>query len=231
MSELLSKSDYISLNVPYMPATHHLLGEEELKLLKPNCHIVNFARGELVNSEALRRMYDGGNFHGKYISDFADPHLHGHPKLIMLPHLGASTAEAEDNSASMAAKTVQSFLTSGVVENSVNFPTAKLNWLDKAARLCISHHNTPGMLGRISTYLGQQEINIAQQLNMSRDQVAYTVVDIETSPAHPDTIQQGLGQIPGVMSSRFIGNPFQDEFGQPGKFYRIYTNNYRSVDC
>lgn len=223
LRELCKATDYISLHVPFMPATQHMLGEEEFKVMKSNVNIINFSRGELVDSAALRRHFDNGNISGKYVSDFADEHMQDHPRMIILPHLGASTAEAEDNSAMMAADTIKDFLETGAIRHSVNFPTANLAPHDKAARLCIVNEDKPGVLGKITTYLGSESINIAQQLNMSRAGIAYTVVDMENYPESPDRLQDNLGDIEGVLSSRFIGAPFQDDIGQPGSYYRVYS--------
>jgi D-3-phosphoglycerate dehydrogenase len=222
LDDLVSISDFITLHVPYMPSTHHMLGKPQLARLKKTAHLVNFARGELVDSEELRNLYDRGHT-GKYVTDFADEFMHGHPKTIMLPHLGASTEEAEENSAAMAAKTVKDFLLTGAIRHSVNFPTCSLAQHRDAARLCIVNQNEPGVLGRILSFLGQHNINITQQINMSRGNIAYTVVDIENFPRDPTQLQEELGHVEGIISSRFIGKPFLDELGMPGTFFRQYT--------
>lgn len=223
LEEVMRKSDFISLHVPYMKETHHLIGEGALAVMKPNGHLINFSRGELVDSESLRAKYDAGELSGKYVSDFADEHMQGHPRMIMLPHLGASTAEAEENSAAMASDTIQDFLTTGAIRNSVNFPTASLPQNERSARFCIVNKNTPGVLGNITTLLGEHKINIASQLNVSRGDIAYTVVDMEDFPENPKDLQRELGQIAGVVSSRFIGKPFEDDMGNPGTFYNVYV--------
>ena len=123
-------------------------------------------------------MYDAGSLTGKYISDFSDPDLMGHPRHLVLPHLGASTGEAEENSAAMAAETIKSFLETGSIRHSVNFPSVSLPYATDAgaeARLCIVNDNKPGVLGAITTFLGSQNINIVQQINSSRGDIAYTV--------------------------------------------------------
>lgn len=220
--------DYLSLHVPYMPATHHLLNQDLLRLMKPSCHILNFSRGELVNGEALAQLYKHGDFHGKYVCDFADESLavlNGTGKFLTIPHLGASTAEAEEVSAAMAAKQVKNFLETGTIENSVNFPTTKVpapeysspDGSDKFVRLCIVNSNKPGVLGSISTYLGECDVNIQQQFNSARETIGYTVIDADTmAEEKAETIQLGLKSIDGVLSSRFIGDPYKGGYGTPG---------------
>ena len=116
-------SDYITIHVPYIKgATHHLINATNLKIAKPGVHLLNFSRDEIIDGEAVLDMYKRGSLTGKYVSDFSNPHLTGHPRHLVLPHLGASTEEAEDNSAAMAAETIQEFLETGSIRNSVNFP-------------------------------------------------------------------------------------------------------------
>eukprot|EP00239_Pterosperma_sp_CCMP1384_P000653 CAMPEP_0197847014 /NCGR_PEP_ID=MMETSP1438-20131217/4985_1 /TAXON_ID=1461541 /ORGANISM="Pterosperma sp., Strain CCMP1384" /LENGTH=530 /DNA_ID=CAMNT_0043458819 /DNA_START=104 /DNA_END=1696 /DNA_ORIENTATION=+ len=228
LEELMSKSDYISLHVPYIKdATHHLINAEMLSICKPNLHILNFARGEIVDGAALKQFYDSGKLTGKYISDFADVDLMKENRQIVLPHLGASTGEAEENSAAMAADTIQAFLETGTIRNSVNFPAVDLAPLPKAqmARLCIVNNNAPGVLGQITTFLGNKSINISQQLNVSRGNIAYTVIDMDKRPQNPGELQDELvSACEGIISSRFIGDPFDDEFGQPGTFFKVTWN-------
>jgi D-3-phosphoglycerate dehydrogenase len=137
-------SDYITVHTPYIKgATHHLLNATNLKLCKPGVHLMNFARGEIIDGEAVLDMYKRGSLTGKYVSDFADPYLSGHPRHLVLPHLGASTEEAEDNSAAMAADTIKEFLETGSIRNSVNFPQTVLDRKPDhvGGRLCIVNKN------------------------------------------------------------------------------------------
>lgn len=232
LSDLLKGSDYISVHVPYIPGvTHHLLNAETLRLCKPGVHLLNFARGEIVDGEVLKGLYDSGAMTGKYISDFSDPFLMGHPRHLVLPHLGASTAEAEENSAAMAAETIKSFLESGSIRHSVNFPAVKLPMVNGAieARLCIVNKNLPGVLGNITTFLGDNNINIAQQINSSRGDIAYTVIDMSEVPSDPETLQADLAaKCEGIISSRFLSDPFNTHLGKPGTFFNVTwdeTNN------
>eukprot|EP00472_Partenskyella_glossopodia_P012423 CAMPEP_0197531078 /NCGR_PEP_ID=MMETSP1318-20131121/33966_1 /TAXON_ID=552666 /ORGANISM="Partenskyella glossopodia, Strain RCC365" /LENGTH=463 /DNA_ID=CAMNT_0043087163 /DNA_START=146 /DNA_END=1537 /DNA_ORIENTATION=+ len=223
LEDLFSRSDYISLHVPYIKEhTHHLIDEKALQVMKPKCSILNFARGEIVDGNALRAAYESGNFNGRYISDFADKDLMGHPNHIVMPHLGASTAEAEENSAAMAAEQIIDFLETGSIKNSVNFPNCSLTPKDnKSSRLCIVNENHPGVLGSITTFLGEKGINITQQINHSRDNLAYTVVDMDGQPDDPSQLQEELAKVEGIMSSRFIGVPFSNELGRPGTYYHV----------
>jgi len=207
LMELLEESDYISLHVPYSKSTHHLLGRAELKALKPEAHIVNFARGELIDTSALRAMMDAGERKGRYVCDFPDEHIQGHKLVTTMPHLGASTEEAEENAAGMAAKQIIDFIETGAIVNSVNFPKTVLDRPPHAgARLCIVNRNVPGMLGLITSTVGNAGLNIVQQINTSRDEIAYNVVDLGVMPSAEAAkkLQDDLKKIDGVISSRLI---------------------------
>mmetsp|Transcript_30792 Transcript_30792/g.42649 ORF Transcript_30792/g.42649 Transcript_30792/m.42649 type:complete len:533 (-) Transcript_30792:106-1704(-) len=230
LDALLKVSDYITIHSPYIPGvTHHMLNAATLKTCKPNVHILNFARGEIVDGASVKAMYDAGSLTGKYISDFSDPDLMGHPRHIVLPHLGASTGEAEENSAAMAADTIMSFLETGSIKNSVNFPTVNLKRSTDAgiaARLCIVNKNEAGVLGDITSFLGDQNINIAQQINVSRGDIAYTVIDMDSVPTNPDQTQLELQEAcPQVISSRWIADPFHTELGKPGTYFQVSWDN------
>lgn len=225
LSEVFKASDYLTLHVPYIPGvTHHLINEAALKQMKSGVCLMNFARGEIVDGKALRAAYDSGEKTGKYMSDFSDPDLMGHPLHMVLPHLGASTEEAEENSAAMAAETIKSFLETGSIRHSVNFPNVNLPYtknLGVAARLCIVNKNEPGVLGAIASFLGDRNINILQQLNSSRGDVAYTVIDMQAEPKDPAKLQTDLSEIGGIISSRFVSDPFMNELGKPGTFFQV----------
>ena len=207
LGDAFAAADYVSVNMPYIKGvTHHAIDAEVLGRMKHTCHMLNFSRAEIVDGAALRRVYDAGH-QGKYICDFADEFMQDHSKFICIPHLGASTAEAEDNCAFMAADQIIKFLERGHVVNSVNFPTAVL---DAAAadhtRLVIINKNVPGVLGMITTLLGDMGVNIAQQLNTSRDDIAYNVIDMQNFPKDEaaDKLQLALGQLDSVISTRLI---------------------------
>jgi D-3-phosphoglycerate dehydrogenase len=146
---------------------------------------------------------------GKYVADFADEALFGHPKVIQIPHLGASTAEAESNSASMAADEVMDFIQTGTIVNSVNFPTVRLPRTAAAkSRLCVVNKNVPGMLGLITSTVGSAGFNIVQQINASRGEIAYNVLDLEEIPKPElvNKVQEDIAKLDGVISSRLIGS-------------------------
>ena len=201
LDDLFAESDYITVHVPYIKGvTHHLINAEALSKCKPNVHLLNFARGEIIDGAAVKNGYDAGSLTGKYISDFSDPDLMGHPQHIVLPHLGASTEEAEENSASMAAKTMMEFLETGTIRNSVNFPTTILapQKNSSGARLCIVNKNEPGALGEITTFLGSKGLNISQQINTSRGDIAYTVIDFTNQPDDAEKLQAELAEERGL---------------------------------
>ena len=180
LEEAFAAADYVTINMPYIKGvTHHAINAEVLSKMKPGTHILNMARGEIVDGEALIRMYDNGH-KGKYICDFADEFMQNHPSFICIPHLGASTAEAEDNCAEMAAEQIINFLETGSIKNSVNFPATDLpRQGSDTSRLCIINENKPGVLANITSIISGKGYNIAQQLNTSRDTIAYNVIDLD----------------------------------------------------
>ena len=222
LEEAFAAADYVTINMPYIKdATHGIINESVLSKMKPNCHILNMARGEIVDGEALKKYWDAGSA-GKYVSDFSDPFLNGHPRHIVLPHLGASTAEAEENSAAMAADTIMNFLETGAIVNSVNFPTTIPGNREGHARLCVVHENNPGVLGQLTTQLGDKGLNITSQINNSRGDIAYTVIDISENPEDPDALQAEIANsIPEVISMRFLSEVFGNKMGTPGTFFYV----------
>jgi len=221
LGDAFSKADYVSINMPYIKGvTHHVINAEVLDQMKQNCHLMNFSRAEIVDGGALRRLYDHKGHAGRYICDFADEHLQDNPKFMCIPHLGASTEEAEDNCAKMAADQIIAFLERGHVVNSVNFPTAILERQDDTAtRLVIINQNVPGVLGQVTTLLGDMGVNISQQLNTSRDKIAYNVIDMQNFPQGPDAdkLQLALGGLEAVISTRLIYTGSASE--GPSSFY------------
>ena len=207
LEELVTSVDYLTLHVPYMKETHHLIDHTLLRLMKPECHLINFARGELVDTLEIKTMCEEGKRTGMYVADFADEHIWDSDRSIILPHLGASTEEAESNSAQMAANQVMDFIETGSIRNSVNFPTMELpKPRDGEARLCIVNRNVPGMLGLITTTLGSMGLNISQHINNSKGVLAYNAVDLERMPETPVVleVQKRIAELDGVISSRVI---------------------------
>jgi D-3-phosphoglycerate dehydrogenase len=206
LEDAFAHADYVTINMPYIKGvTHHAINASVLSAMKPGCNILNMARAEIVDGEALLKMYEQGH-KGKYVCDFADEKMQNHPNFICIPHLGASTAEAEDNCAEMAADQIIKFLETGTIKNSVNFPAANLEkQAGDSTRLCIINENVPGILGQITSLLGAKGVNIAQQLNTSRDSIAYNVIDLDSfAEDEGPSLQEAILSIEGVLSTRII---------------------------
>lgn len=180
LPSLCTRSDYVSLHVPLLPETEGLISGEALRSFRPGGALLNFAREPVVERTALLAALDEGRL-GSYVADFPVPGLVGHPKVRFTPHLGASTKEAEENCAVMAANQLIAFLETGNISNSVNFPAVSLE-PSGGHRLAITNRNVAGMLGQMTTVLAKHDINIIDMLNKSRDEVAYNLLDIEAAP-------------------------------------------------
>ena len=185
LNTLIGTSDFISLHLPVLDSTRNLIDTSMFATMKKNTCLLNFSRDEIVDSSALLEALDSGNLR-KYICDFPRPELTTRADVICMPHLGASTAEAEENCAIMAANQLRDFLENGNIKNSVNFPNLHLDRdssAEKGSRLAISNKNVPKMLGQILSVLADQNINVIDMLNKSRDEVAYNLIDLETTPS------------------------------------------------
>ena len=200
LDELFSKADFLTVHVPLLDATRALVNEARIKLMPANAVILNFARGEIVDEAAVAAALASGKLTA-YISDFPSRALIGNPKVISLPHLGASTYEAESNCAVMVADNLRAYLEHGVIRYSVNFPEADLP-RTTPHRITIANANVPNMVGQISTCLGDAGLNIADLLNKSRGEVAYTIVDLD-GPVKEETLARIRG-IDGVLSVRCL---------------------------
>ncbi len=202
LDDLFARSDMVTVHVPLLDATRGLVNAARLKLLKQGGVILNFARGGIVDEAAMIDALDAGRA-SAYICDFPTARLKDHARVIALPHLGASTGEAEENCAVIAAETLRDFLENGSIRNSVNFPEAVLPRTASATRLSIANENVPNMVGQISTALAAHQLNIADLLNKSRGNLAYTLIDVDgTIPAA--AIAQ-IREISGVLATRVIG--------------------------
>ena len=185
LNTLIGTSDFISLHLPVLDSTRNLIDTSMFANMKKNTCLLNFSRDEIVDSSALLEALDSGNLR-KYICDFPRPELTTRADVICMPHLGASTAEAEENCAIMAANQLRDFLENGNIKNSVNFPNLHLDRdgsAEKGSRLAISNKNVPKMLGQILSVLADQNINVIDMLNKSRDEVAYNLIDLEATPS------------------------------------------------
>jgi D-3-phosphoglycerate dehydrogenase len=200
VDELLRVADFITFHVPLMDATRNLINAERLKHMKDGVVIVNFAREGIVDDAAVSAAIKAGKVYG-YVCDFPSNLLKNHERVIALPHLGASTAEAEDNCAIMVAEQVKDFLENGNIRNSVNFPEVVVP-RESVHRLIAANTNVPNMLGQISETLGGAGLNIHDMVNRSRGDYAYTVVDLD-SPV-TDVVRQKIAAIPGVLMTRVV---------------------------
>ena len=201
VDDLVSKSQFISVHVPLLDATRKLINAERIRLMKKPGVVLNFARAEIVDENAVLAALGEGALHA-YACDFPSQKLQGQRKVITTPHLGASTGEAEDNCAIMVADQLREFLETGNVRNSVNFPEAVMPLPPGKQRLAVVNANVPNMVGQITTTLAQHHINIADLLNKSRGDLAYTLVDVDQ--AVPAALAADIGRIKGVLSTRVI---------------------------
>jgi D-3-phosphoglycerate dehydrogenase len=203
LDRLFKKSNAVTVHVPLVEATRHLVNRDRLALMPPNSVLINFARGGVVDNEAALAALDSGQLHA-YVCDFPTPELIAHPKVVAMPHLGASTKEAEENCAIMVAENIKDYLENGNVQNSVNFPEAVMPRAD-AYRITIANENVPNMVGQISTCLARAGLNIEDLLNKSLGDLAYTIVDLD-GPVPDETIG-ALRRIEGVLALRNLGKP------------------------
>ncbi len=202
IDDLLSRSDFVTFHVPLTNETKHMINAERLKILKQGSVLLNFSREGILDDEAVVAALDEGHLYA-YCCDFPNNLLKDHPRVVTLPHLGASTAEAEDNCAVMVADQVRDYLEDGNVANSVNFPEINLP-RNGGYRMAIVNSNVPNMVGQISTDLAAAKLNILDMLNRSRGDVAVTLIDID-KPCPQDTVAQLRG-IAGVLSVRCLGH-------------------------
>lgn len=200
VEEVLSQCDFITFHVPLIESTKDLINADRLATMKDNVVIINFARQGIVNDEAVLAALETGKVYS-YVCDFPSNDLIAHPRVIALPHLGASTSEAEDNCAIMVADQLQAFLEHGVIRNSVNFPEISLERSGQS-RIVIVNENRPDMLGQISTELAQAGMNITHMRNESKGDLACTLVDVDQK-AENDCCSQ-LAAIDGVLKVRIV---------------------------
>ena len=197
---LLAQSDYITLHVPLMDQTKGMLNRDKFALMKKGVRIVNLARGGLVKNADLLEAMKAGTV-GCYVTDFPDDDLLDVPNVIPIPHLGASTPEAEDNCAVMAVEQVRDFLENGNVKNAVNFPACALPVMGRN-RIVVANANVPNMVGQITTVLAADKINIADMMNKSAGELAYNIIDIDGNVAEAQV--EKLRKIEGVITARLI---------------------------
>jgi len=200
IDELVSKVDFITFHVPLVDATKHMINAERLKTMRDGVVILNFARNGIIDDQAVSEAIKAGKVYA-YVCDFPSNLLKNHERVITLPHLGASTTEAEDNCAIMVAEQVKDYLENGNIRNSVNFPEVHMARTE-GYRMSIVNSNVPNMLGQISTALAGAGLNIIDMLNKSRGDVAYTLVDVDKQP--DDAVIATVKAINGVLAVRSI---------------------------
>ena len=204
IEDVFKESDYVSLHVPANDKTKGLINSELLKTAKNGLRLINFARDEIVNSKDIIESLDKSIL-SKYITDFADLDLISRAKtsndVIILPHIGASTSQAEENCSVMAAEQLDDFLNNGNIKNSVNFPEL-IEPRPSEFRITLSNKNHPGMIGKITTVLADNKLNIIDMVNKSRGDIAYNVIDIETKPSEKVLVE--LSALDDVISVREV---------------------------
>ncbi|MBR3667408.1 MAG: 3-phosphoglycerate dehydrogenase [Ruminococcus sp.] len=199
INEIYANSDYITIHMPYTPQTKNTIDAEQIAMMKDGVRLINLARGELINSEAVVKAIADGKV-AKYVTDFADDVVLGVDNVIVLPHLGASTPESEDNCAVMAAEELIEYLENGNIKNSVNLPNASMNAV--GTKICIIHKNVPTTIASITTAVGNEGLNIENMVNASKKDFAYTMLDIIGDV--PPTVEGKINAVDGVIRVRII---------------------------
>lgn len=201
VDDLVSRSNFITFHVPLNDTTANMINAERLALMQPDGVLLNFARNGIIDDEAVVKSLDEGHLYA-YICDFPSNLLKNHPRVVTLPHLGASTREAEENCAVMVVDEVRDWLENGNVNNSVNFPEIHLP-RGEGYRLAVVNANVPNMLGQVSSLLADAGLNITDMLNKSRDNIAVTLIDVDAAPEPP--VAEAIASIEGVLSVRCLG--------------------------
>jgi D-3-phosphoglycerate dehydrogenase len=200
MDALLRESDFVTLHVPALEATHHLINSSTLLRFKPGAKLLNFAREAVVDVDAVVAALDEGRL-GGYITDFPMPALLGRDDCLLFPHLGASTAEAEENCSVMAADQLMDFLENGNIVNSVNFPRTRMS-RNGGYRFTFANENVPRVLGHVLSVLADRDINVLDMVNKSRNEMAYNIIDVET--ALTDDVIEAIAAVEGVKRLRVL---------------------------
>jgi D-3-phosphoglycerate dehydrogenase / 2-oxoglutarate reductase len=204
IEELFESADYITVHTPLTDDTRGMFNQATFSIMKPGVHILNFSRGELVNETDIEAALECGIV-GKYITDFPNENVLKMKNTVSIPHLGASTKESEENCAIMAGRQIRDFLQTGNIKNSVNFPNACLPYTGKQ-RVAAFHRNVPGMVGKITSAISSYDLNIADMVNRSRGEYAYTMIDIDknvTSENIPG-LEEKINRIEGIVTARII---------------------------
>lgn len=202
LQSLLSRSDFISLHVPAIEATKHLINDESLKSVKEGAVLLNFARDAIVEPEAIVRSLEAKRLR-QYVCDFPEPCLLSRDDVYAMPHIGASTLEAEDNCAVMAAEQLKGYLEHGNIRNSVNFPEVSMERTGElGSRLTFCNENVSGVLGHVLSVLADHDINVIDMVNKSRGEIAYNIIDLEQAPT--EAVVQAVSSVEHVVSVRVV---------------------------
>jgi D-3-phosphoglycerate dehydrogenase len=200
LEQLLAAADYVTLHVPAIPETKHLINSKSLGLMKKTAKILNFAREEIVSADDMLAALNAGSLAG-YISDFPAPNLLGRKDVLLMPHIGASTEEAEENCAVMAVDQLRDFLENGNIHNSVNYPRTRMS-RNGGSRITFSNDNVPKVLGSVLSVLADSNLNIIDMVNKSRGEVAYNIIDIEGDVSQ--AVKDSIVKVNGVMGVRVL---------------------------
>jgi D-3-phosphoglycerate dehydrogenase / 2-oxoglutarate reductase len=203
VNEVLKAAHFVSLHVPLVDATRHLVNDANLGVMRADAVLLNFSRDRVVDDAAVRQALDAGKL-GAYVTDFPSADVLRHPQVVALPHLGASTREAEENCAVMVVDQLRDYLEHGNVVNAVNFPAVTMA-RESAWRVAIANANVPNMVGQISTAMARAGLNIHNMVNKSRGEMAYTLVDVDSPVA--DAVLADIAQIHGVLAVQYLPTP------------------------
>lgn len=198
---LLSGCDFISIHVPLSDNTKGLIGEELISKMKPNAVLLNFSRDVLVDEEAVLKALENGKLN-YYVTDFPNPKIVGHKRVIAIPHLGASTAEAEENCAVMAVEQLKNYMEYGNITNSVNYPNCDMGVPRSACRIAIAHRNKQNVIAKFTTVFGEADVNILELINKSKGDYAYTILDVDRNIS--DDLYQQLKNSKDVLKIRVL---------------------------
>ena len=200
VNEVLRQARFVSLHVPLLEATRHLVNDANIGLMRDGAVLLNFSRDGVASNAAVLDALASGRL-AAYVCDFPSAELHGHERVVALPHLGASTAEAEENCAVMVVDQLRDYLEHGQITNAVNFPSVQMA-RESGYRIAIANANVPNMLGQISTTMARSGLNIHNMVNKSRGEMAYTLVDVDS--AVEPAVLQALRAIEGVLAVRYL---------------------------
>lgn len=201
VEEIYTECDFITIHVPLLDSTKGMINKEAISMMKENVVLLNFARDLLVDETALMEALKAGKIK-KYVTDFPNPTVAGQENVIVIPHLGASTEESEDNCAMMAVQELMDFMENGNIRNSVNYPACNMGVCENVGRIAICHKNIPNMIGQFTSMLAAADINISDMINKSKGEYAYSLLDLGASATQE--VVDKLSAIEGVLKVRVV---------------------------